>query len=96
MNRTVTTAGVPSRRMILDSLAATHGLRRVHLLKIDVEGFEVECLKGAEHALATTDRVIVEVYSTPLRTECARILTEQGFSYRVIGNLMFAQRHQAA
>jgi FkbM family methyltransferase len=80
----------------LDALAATHGLRRVHLLKIDVEGFEVECLKGAEHALAITDRVMVEVHSTPLRTECARILTERGFSHRIIGNLMFAQREEAA
>jgi FkbM family methyltransferase len=87
-------ASVPG--MTLDSLAATHGLRRVHLLKIDVEGFEVECLKGAEHALGITDRVIVEVHSMALRTECARILTERGFSFRVIGKLMFAQREQAA
>ncbi|HXQ28757.1 MAG TPA: FkbM family methyltransferase, partial [Gemmatimonadales bacterium] len=76
----------------LDSLVATQGVRHVHLLKIDVEGYEVECLKGGAKTLGMTDRIIVEVHSTPLKTECARILTGHGFSFHITGNLMFAKR----
>lgn len=36
----------------LDSFLAEHGVERVHLLKIDTEGHDLEVLKGAERALA--------------------------------------------
>lgn len=41
--------------------AAAADLRHIDLLKIDVEGFELEVLKGASAVLARTTAVIVEV-----------------------------------
>jgi FkbM family methyltransferase len=78
--------------LTLDSLVSSHGLTRVHLLKIDVEGFEVECLKGGPNALRVTDRVIMEVHSKALRADCIEILKSHGFSYRIVGNLLVARR----
>jgi len=76
----------------LDSLVHRHALERIDLLKIDIEGFEAECLKGARDALTITDRVILEFHSEALRTECRRILEGQGFAVSEFGSLMFASR----
>jgi FkbM family methyltransferase len=76
----------------IDSLAVARSLRRIDLLKIDVEGFEVECLQGARAALSTTDRVIVEVHGEALRLACWRLLEERGFAIEMRGTLMFARR----
>jgi FkbM family methyltransferase len=45
----------------LDEAAAEHQIGPVDLLKIDVEGFELEVLKGAGAVLARTTAVIIEV-----------------------------------
>jgi FkbM family methyltransferase len=44
----------------LDDYAREHGLSRAHLLKIDVQGFELEVLRGARDLLLRTDYVFVE------------------------------------
>jgi hypothetical protein len=41
----------------IDSL----GLDEVHLVKIDVEGFEMEVLKGAENTLKNVDYIMIEL-----------------------------------
>jgi FkbM family methyltransferase len=45
----------------LDALVEDHGLEPPHLVKIDVQGFELEVLAGAERMLAQTGAVIAEV-----------------------------------
>jgi FkbM family methyltransferase len=45
----------------LDDVAREQNIKAIDLLKIDVEGFEFEVLKGASSALQTTRAVIVEV-----------------------------------
>jgi len=45
----------------LDEVALEMGLEHIDLLKIDVEGFEFEVLKGASQVLKKTTAVIVEV-----------------------------------
>jgi len=80
----------------LDSLLATYALPRVDLLKIDVEGFEVECLNGGRAALGVTERAIVEFHSDELRARCRGILDEAGFHVQEHGTLLFAQRGRAA
>jgi hypothetical protein len=45
----------------LDAVAAELALDHIDLLKIDVEGFEFEVLKGAGQILQKTDAVIIEV-----------------------------------
>jgi len=71
---------VPTIR--LDTLFKAHGLDRVDLLKVDVEGFELEVLRGAGDALADVKNVIVEMLpdAQAEKTEAAaRLLQASGF-----------------
>lgn len=45
----------------LDSLLAGEGLRRPILLKLDLQGYEVEALRGAPETLRKTEYVVVEI-----------------------------------
>jgi FkbM family methyltransferase len=76
----------------LDDLVAQYALKRIHLLKIDVEGYEVECLSGATEALKITDRIILEYHSERLRQKCRTILNEAGYLIRERSGLFFALR----
>lgn len=53
------TAPVPGRR--LDEIAAALRLARCRLMKIDIEGSEVRCLRGVGELLAQTDFIYFEV-----------------------------------
>jgi FkbM family methyltransferase len=63
-------------------------IARPLLVKIDVQGFEAEVIKGATHTLAQTDIVVVENSFTPLYEGQALfgdihdLLRSLGFSYR--------------
>ena len=48
-------------RITLRWLIETYGLRSVNLLKIDVEGFELEVLKGAGDAMRAIENIVFEV-----------------------------------
>jgi FkbM family methyltransferase len=76
----------------LDDLVTRYALKKIDLLKIDVEGYEVECLSGATEALKITDRVILEYHSEQLRQKCQMILTEAGYLVREQNGLFFALR----
>jgi FkbM family methyltransferase len=53
---------------------------RVGLLKVDIEGAEVEAFCGATQTLARTDRVVVECHTPALRAEVERLLASQGLN----------------
>ena len=61
---TVTVSGYP-----LDVLLRAHGVKRVDLLKMNIEGAEVDALLGAEAALEATRHVVVS---------CHDFITERG------------------
>lgn len=70
----------------LDEVASQYGIAEIDVLKIDVEGFEFEVLKGAEKSLAKTKAVITEVslVRNPSRHSSAlagmlTLLNEAGF-----------------
>ena len=51
-----------------------------NILKIDVEGFEYDVLKGAEEVLKQySPRIIIETHSATLRDKCHEFLTEKGY-----------------
>jgi FkbM family methyltransferase len=52
--------GIPVRSMKLDTYLKDKCLNRVELLKLDIEGYELAALRGAEHALK--NRCIKAVY----------------------------------
>jgi|SRR5580692_2481925 FkbM family methyltransferase len=69
----------------LDKTAAEMEIDRIDILKIDVEGFEFEVMKGAAHILGKTCAVIVEVSlvrktgGSALLVEMLELLTKHGF-----------------
>lgn len=50
----------------------------IDLLKIDVEGWEIQVLEGASATLALTDRVIIEYHSQALRRQTSDLLHQRG------------------
>jgi hypothetical protein len=70
----------------LDSLLRDRGLSSpISFLKLDVQGYELEVLRGAQDALLRTEFVLVEVSLIPVNTGCplvaevVRYLSERGF-----------------
>ncbi len=69
------TKEMPCEVRTLDDVAAEMGIGRIDLLKIDVEGFEFEVMKGARQMLGKTEAIIVEV-SLVRRAEASTALVE--------------------
>jgi FkbM family methyltransferase len=71
--------GTPFRRIevpirTIDQEFSGSGFDRIDWLLIDVEGSELQALRGARKTLDRTRRVILEVARGPWREECRRIL----------------------
>ncbi|SDT99864.1 methyltransferase, FkbM family [Verrucomicrobium sp. GAS474] len=52
------------------------------IVKIDIEGHELEALKGAEQTLRTARVVFLEYHGIEMRVQCAAFLRERGFEVR--------------
>lgn len=65
---------------VLAGLGPSQRPRSVDLLKIDVEGMEVQCLAGAAATLAVTQRVVFEYHTPGLLARCAEILRAKGMA----------------
>jgi FkbM family methyltransferase len=71
----------------LDSVVAASELARPCLLKLDVQGFEKEVLKGARESLRSVDYVIAELsfrelyVGEPLFDDMCAFLKDNGFSF---------------
>src|SRR5262249_33208071 len=76
----------------LDDYAAQHQVSRIDLLKLDVQGFELEVLRGAERSLACIDWIYCEAHFQELYRGGARVedvflfLNQRGFELvRMVG-----------
>jgi len=65
--------------MGLDDFAARRNVWP-DFIKIDVEGFEVEVLRGARSCLRHCRGIILEYHSEELKSQCVRLLEEAGFN----------------
>jgi FkbM family methyltransferase len=69
----------------VDAYAAEHGLENIYLMKIDVQGYEMKVLRGAEKTLPRVDHIFVEAgiqqlyEGAPLFSEVFEFLRDRGF-----------------
>jgi FkbM family methyltransferase len=83
----------------LDGFAQSEGLEQVALLKVDVEGMEVEILRGSQETLKRTHQVVMETHSRSLHDEAIGYLQRGGLHIdserfgRMTG-LVFASRRR--
>jgi FkbM family methyltransferase len=75
----------------IDEYCASHRLQPT-LLKIDVEGYELEVLNGARLTLRRVAAVILEAHSPELLSGCAQSLHEHGFRTREVDGLLLGER----
>ena len=64
----------------LDELVPRLDVRRIDLLKIDVEGAEADVLRGASITLECVERVVVEYHSEQLLDRVSALLSLAGFT----------------
>jgi FkbM family methyltransferase len=78
--RVVPDAGTEIEVVTLDQIVTELGLDAVSLLKLDVEGAEVDILRGGGYALRVVKRVVMECHSPDLLREVCSVLAAAGFA----------------
>lgn len=79
----VSTISVPMTT--LDKLTANTVFARPNFIKLDVQGYELEVLRGGERALASAEAVLMEVNllgildGVPLFHQATQFMSERGF-----------------
>ena len=70
----------------LDDLAKKYNFKSPDIIKIDVEGFELAVLEGAQYLLLEKPRIIIETHSKALRKACEKFLIEYyGYTLKHVG-----------
>lgn len=65
------------------------GFKDVWLLKIDVEGFECEVLRGAINTINNfKPKIILEAHSSKLKKECIELLHKLGYEIKYAGRVL--------
>ncbi len=64
----------------LEQILHDHGIEKVDILKIDVEGMELDVLQGGQGCLDRIDRIVVERHSRKLRNDIVMFLSKCGFN----------------
>jgi len=76
-----TIAKIKIQTSTLDTLDPIKAMDEIDLLKIDIEGSEVDCLNGARNILEKTRNIIVECHSTQNKHRVVKFL-EKNFSIK--------------
>ena len=63
----------------VDLLCGVRGIDHIDLLKVDVEGDELQVLAGSRHMLPRTARVVVEFHGRRMASSCRQLLEAYGF-----------------
>jgi FkbM family methyltransferase len=88
-SRTVQTSGAGPRLQVQSRTLDSYGFSQVSLLKIDVEGYELQVLEGARDLLQRLHpRVILETHSLRLDRAVDDFLRERGYDRRHSINLL--------
>lgn len=80
----------------LDDFVRNNNLNKIDLLKIDVEGHEIECLQGALYTLPKTHRIVLEFHSEELHEQAMRILSSAGFKVGIKETLIYGINQKPA
>lgn len=69
------------KTVTLQTIMERYGLRKIDLLKLDIEGTEYEVLMGDRSALERIDRIFLEVHEHPKykSTQILEFLSDKGF-----------------
>ncbi len=74
----------------LDNLIAPLGVKRVTLLKCDIEGFGGYAFKGAPETLKITDYIVTETHDAAETMLISKVLSRAGFViFRVFGKMLW-------
>jgi len=76
----------------LDNIVKELSINKIDLLKIDVEGAELEVLKGAEESLKITRNIAMELHDS--EKEVKRFLEQRGFEVIIEGSMLYAKKIQ--
>ena len=77
--------GSDRKSISIDATVRSHALPQPDVVKIDVEGAEVQVLRGMEHTLrGAHPRLILEVHSEELERESAEMLRDWDYQTEVV------------
>ena len=76
----------------IDEVCRGLGLLSIDFLKIDVEGAELEVLKGAEESLKVTRNIAMELHYEGEGEEVKDYLEKRGYEVKVVGSMLYASR----
>jgi len=75
----------PVHKQTLDALWASGAIPSPQVMKIDIEGAELQALTGSLQLLRATRPVLfVELHNCRLAVECTQILAREGYTLRVL------------
>ncbi len=78
----------------LDDLASEQGLSKIALMKVDVEGFELQVLKGGQHVLEAIrpSAILFEANDLPSRGQVMELLHRAGYGFMMIPRCVLQMR----
>lgn len=78
--------------VLLDDIVKELKIKVIDFLKIDVEGAELDVLKGAKESLKFTKNIAMELHYEGEGEEVRRFLEERGFTVKIVGSMLYASK----